>query len=211
MPFPIRSNRNHNATPVSPDDQVAFVEGVTFSTLDEVYQAECKALDASFLLHEEYVISGEITAEDILSIEFLKDFHRFSFNEIYKWAGDLRKRDTNIGSDPSQIYVHTVEALGNVKYILEETETSLEEACMLVHWLLVSIHPFTDGNGRITRSYANLLLMSLTEDKRVFDWKLKDEYISALKVADKTMKMTDLLEITPTIPRLYFPDRAQMN
>lgn len=75
------------------------------------------------------------------------------------------------------------------------------EAAMAAHHHLVMVHPFVDGNGRITRLFADLLLYSLTS-QYTFDWEPvigSQDYFSALQEADQTMSPDALLRVVGLI------------
>ena len=67
---------------------------------------------------------------------------------------------------------------------------------MNAHHRLVFLHPFTDGNGRVTRLFADALLFALTDGTRVFDW-IEDvpTYLQALRAADLSMSPQALLAV----------------
>jgi fido (protein-threonine AMPylation protein) len=71
-----------------------------------------------------------------------------------------------------------------------------EFVAMSAHHHLVKIHPFVDGNGRVTRLYADALLLSLTGD-RIFDWTDDPMYFDALRRADSSMDPSELLSLIP--------------
>jgi Fic family protein len=65
------------------------------------------------------------------------------------------------------------------------------EAAALLHWELVAVHPFHNGNGRWSRLVSNVRL--LMTDGRVVLWPggveaadspIRAEYLAALKLAD---------------------------
>ncbi|MBD3231922.1 Fic family protein [Candidatus Dependentiae bacterium] len=59
-----------------------------------------------------------------------------------------------------------------------------------VHYKLVKIHPFIDGNGRIARLLMNLLLLQADFPTIIIDPKDKPEYISGMQEVDKSNDFT---------------------
>lgn len=66
------------------------------------------------------------------------------------------------------------------------------EIAARLHHRLVRIHPFPNGNGRVARTYADLLLFS--QDQERFRWgdaglvapgQVRERYIVALRAADR--------------------------
>lgn len=104
----------------------------------------------------------------------------------------------NIGAALGWIRPRLYEAMTSVRYWANEADMGALEVATRAHHLLVQIHPFVDVNGRITRLYADLVLLALTGD-RVVDWSGaeadKQVYIAALRVADTSGDVHPLLAI----------------
>ncbi len=49
------------------------------------------------------VIGRKLRIEQILDDKYLHDLHRAMFVRIWEWAGTYRRRETNIGIDPTDI------------------------------------------------------------------------------------------------------------
>ena len=45
----------------------------------------------------EWLIRMNLTSEKIFSEKFIKDLHKKMFGNVWKWAGEFRKTDKNIG------------------------------------------------------------------------------------------------------------------
>ncbi|EQD32928.1 mobile mystery protein B, partial [mine drainage metagenome] len=73
------------------------------------------------------------------------------FGDVWKWAGTLRRRITNIGVDPSQIVIQSRLLFDDTRFWHRESVLSADELASRLHSRLVSIHPFPNGNGRSTR------------------------------------------------------------
>ncbi|NQX29053.1 Fic family protein [Microbacteriaceae bacterium VKM Ac-2854] len=187
----------YNDTPVGPDDAVAFLPGVEFETLAELYAAEAQELNDLRSQLYDAIEAGELTAIDITSRYNLEKMHELANGAIWTWAGRFRTAGLNIGSPPEFIREHLYGALDGFAWQTENIETiglSPERLAMTAHHQLVRIHPFVDGNGRITRLFADVLLLALTGD-RVFDWIEGTAYFDALRRADFTMDVSELLTI----------------
>lgn len=86
----------------------------------------------------------------------------------------------------------------NVQF-LEENKSELQVADYIekvvdIHHRMTVIHPFSDGNGRTTRAFANLLLIRNRIPPMYFKVERKKEYIEALGVADKCNDFAPLYE-----------------
>jgi len=113
------------------------------------------------------------------------------FNQTWKWAGEARRSDKNIGVPWFEIPVQLNQMLGDVRAQIEHRAYSPVELAARYHHRLVSIHIFSNGNGRHARLMADLLLLQL--EGRRFEWgrgslvaagELRARYIAALQAAD---------------------------
>ena len=64
-----------------------------------------------------------------------------------------------------------------------------------VHHRITVIHPFPEGNGRTSRAFMNMQLVRSELSPIYIKVEEKDEYISALELADKEGNYTNLYEI----------------
>jgi Fic-DOC domain mobile mystery protein B len=92
----------------------------------------------------------------VLDFAFLFRLHRRMFGQVWTWAGTQRRRETNVGIDPAQIASRTKQALDDALYWHENATFELDELSVRIHFRLVDIHPFPNGNGRCTRLVADL-------------------------------------------------------
>ncbi|MBN8828882.1 MAG: Fic family protein [Sphingobacteriia bacterium] len=69
------------------------------------------------------------------------------------------------------------------------------EKAALAHYKLVSIHPFTDGNGRTARLLMNLILIQNGYPPAIINNKYRLEYINALEKAQLGGNLKDYLNI----------------
>ena len=136
----------------------------------------------------------------ILSIVFIKKLHQRMFNMTWKWAGQFRKSEKNIGIHWAQIPIKLKELCDNVQYQLDNDVYSKDEIAIRFHHALVSIHGFPNGNGRHARLVADLLIRQ--QGGKRFSWGLhqslqvstgdlyqatpvRKKYIQALQLADR--------------------------
>ena len=80
---------------------------------------------------------------------------------------------------------------GNAQAWLEYATYPPDEMAARFHHMLVKIHPFPNGNGRLARIMADLVLVSLDQprfswgkDNLSFDTAVRQTYIQALRSAD---------------------------
>jgi Fic-DOC domain mobile mystery protein B len=128
---------------------------------------------------------------DPLDEEFAKRLHERMFGKVWKWAGQYRTSDKNIGVPRLQIQVELVRVNGDVRYWIENKTYPPDEIAARFHRGIVFVHPFPNGNGRWSRLMADILLKRL--GGKPFSWgssALREPdatracYIAALKAAD---------------------------
>jgi Fic-DOC domain mobile mystery protein B len=128
---------------------------------------------------------------DVLSEDFIRALHRRMFAGVWRWAGEFRTTGRNIGVDTHAIGVRLRQKLGDVRYWIEHETYKPDEIAVRFHHGLVAIHPFPNGNGRLSRMEADLLAVRLGRPR--FTWgsanlvepaETRRLYIQALRAAD---------------------------
>ncbi len=128
---------------------------------------------------------------DTLSLTFVRELHQRMFGTTWKWAGTFRQTEKNIGIDPLRIQTALVELLANTKAQLEFGSYSPDEIAVRLSHRLVAIHPFVNGNGRLSRTIADIILVENGATR--FSWGAinlidasltRQRYLSALREAD---------------------------
>ncbi len=100
-----------------------------------------------------------------LNIAFLKEIHRFIFQDVYSWAGEFRTVDIAKGNMFCRsvfIEEQLTEIFSNLKAendLMGLSKDLLAER--LAHYLgeLNAVHPFREGNGRVQRIFISLLAL----------------------------------------------------
>ena len=135
---------------------------------------------------------SRLTTKELLDDLALRRLHRAMFGDVWKWAGDYRLTERNIGCDPFSIAVKVRDLCEDAKYWFAGTHMSHDEAGCQLHHSLVAIHPFSNGNGRHSRAVTDLLMRSVGEP--AFTWgstnlidaaNVRSRYITALRDADR--------------------------
>jgi len=141
----------------------------------------------------EWTIHTNLKPEKILTEKFVKDLHRKMFGDVWKWGGEFRKSDKNLGIHWPQISIELKKLLDDTKYWIENNTYSPEEISIRFKHRLVAIHCFPNGNGRHSRMMADIIMESVFGEDS-FSWhrsnmvkadETRKKYISALKEADK--------------------------
>lgn len=140
----------------------------------------------------EWTISMKFKPEKILTEKFVKDLHKKMYADVWKWAGEFRRSEKNIGITWTQIGIELKNLLDDTKYWIENKTYSPEEIAIRFKHRIVSIHCFPNGNGRHSRMMADIILDSLSKTD-MFTWhqsnmvkanETRKTYIQALREAD---------------------------
>ncbi|CAN2040500.1 Filamentation induced by cAMP protein fic [Candidatus Magnetomoraceae bacterium gMMP-15] len=87
------------------------------------------------------------------------------------------------------------------KHISDNVPPEIEAAWL--HHRFTQIHPFQDGNGRIARALASLILIRACWFPLVIDRDIRGEYIESLELADKK-DLTQLIDLIVSLQKKAF-------
>lgn len=172
------------STPLDVDERDGLI--LSYITLrGELNEAE----QANILMCEEWAFSR---CRDVLGQKFLNNLHKRMFGNVWKWAGVFRTSGKNIGVEAYRI-AHDLQLLiDDCRYWIEHNTYSPDEIATRFHHRLVYIHCYANGNGRHARMAADLLLVSMCQER--FSWgsmslvdagQTRARYIRALHAADR--------------------------
>ncbi len=130
--------------------------------------------------------------KDVLSEEFMIQLHKRMLGMVWKWAGQLRRTETNIGIDWTRISMELRLLVDDANFWVEHQTYLPEEIAIRFKHRLVSIHCFPNGNGRHSRIMADLIALHVFGLNK-FSWghsslvdssEQRKMYLNALKLAD---------------------------
>lgn len=136
-----------------------------------------------------------IPAKRILTEEWLKQLHKKMYGDVWKWAGNYRTSQRNLGDNSWEIHMNLRMLLADANFWIDDSSPSAlgaDEIAVQLSHRSVLIHPFPNGNGRWSRLLADILVVSL--GKTPFSWGsgsasneilLRKQYIDALHDADR--------------------------
>ena len=150
------------ATPLDPNeiDGLLLTHITTRSELDRWEQDN---------INEALAWLEQRKSKDILNESFMKQLHKRMFKNVWKWAGNLRKTEKNLGVPWYQISIELKKLCDDVEYWINNKTFSEDEIAARFHHRLVSIHLFPNGNGRHARLIADILLENFL-GKPQFTW-----------------------------------------
>ena len=170
--------------------QAGSNEQVLSNKLGIATQEEINELEL-MLLEQLYV---EVLLNDLpnrrLSVDDLKRWHRRWLGNVYDWAG--QERSVNIGKGG-----FLFAPAGQIPRLLTQFEQNclrrwtpchnlgveeLVEAVAVTHVELILVHPFREGNGRLSRLLADVMMVQAGKEPLDYSsWEThKDAYIGAI-------------------------------
>ena len=144
-----------------------------------------------------------VSEDQIITSDDLCEWHRRWLGNVYEWAGQYRT--VNMGKGDFQFAAaHLIPKLMqafNSKFLANYTpcmgmdEEKLIEALAIVHIEYILVHPFREGNGRLSRLLA--VVMALQAGQPLLDFSYidnnKDKYILAIQAGlDNDQPMKDI-------------------
>ncbi|MEA1979199.1 MAG: mobile mystery protein B [Chloroflexota bacterium] len=173
------------ATPIDPDEAKGLIL-THITTRGELDRWEQDNIAEALAWLE------KIKPIDILNGTFIRKLHQRMFKNVWRWAGEFRLTDKNIGVHWWRVPVDVKTMCDDVIWRVEHHTASPDILAIQFHHRLVSIHPFPNGNGRHARLMTDLFLENILQSPR-FSWGGKDlskgtdarkRYILALYAAD---------------------------
>lgn len=199
----------YGETPLEPDEADALTPTARALLGDDpqradVYDVEQEISDEVSLALAAVVVEGRVALSELLTDGFIREVHRRLYGDIWTWAGVYRLTEKSVGIDPVQIAVELRQSLDNIVYRWEHTEDwSARELGIAVHAEAVRIHPFVDGNGRVTRLLADLVFFAAqdaSDGLLTYDWNVeKRQYIDLLRAYDRTRDPRELASFIPVM------------
>ncbi len=182
----MQENAPHGSTPIDPDEARELLL-IYVNDREDLNRWEYQNIKEALIWLE------KTKPINILNQNFLRDLHVKMFGQVWKNAGHFRNRDMNIGVEWWDITTGLRNMFEDVKLWIENETFSSDEIGVRFHQRIVFIHPFTNGNGRLSRLITDLLIENVLNKKR-FSWgggvdlihksKMRKVYIRALKDAD---------------------------
>ncbi len=129
------------------------------------------------------------------SLEALIQIHKYLFEDIYEFAGQLRSVNIAKGNFRFAPAIYLNEALKSIEKMPQSTYDEIIEKYVEMN----IAHPFREGNGRSARIWLDLILK--LELNKVVDWSKvdKDDYLPAMERSPiKDIEIKHLLYVALT-------------
>ena len=134
--------------------------------------------------------TGSLDKLEAGTFESLKQIHKFLFDDIYNFAGELRKVNISKGNFRFTPLTYLDEAIKNIEKMPQKTYEEIIEKYVEMN----IAHPFREGNGRSSRIWLDLILKK--ELNYVVDWSKvdKNDYLLAMERSPiKDVEIKELL------------------
>jgi Fic-DOC domain mobile mystery protein B len=172
-------------TPLSPEELADLIPNL--ATKEELNEWERE----NILRGREWAVGDRTSPTDMVSDEYVRKLHKKMFDETWKWAGDYRHTEKNVGVSVHEIRERLMALFGDTRYWIENGTYLPDEIAVRFHHRLVFIHPFPNGNGRHARLIADIIAMKL--GRSAFTWgsanlvkegEARTTYLEAIRAAD---------------------------
>lgn len=140
----------------------------------------------------EWTLRARLKPEQLFSEKFIKDLHKKMYGDVWKWAGNFRNSEKNIGIKSYMVTMALKQLLDDALFWYQNNTYPQDEMAIRFKHRLVSIHCFPNGNGRHSRLIADLIVTKLY-NANYFTWgrsnlvqanETRTNYIKALREAD---------------------------
>lgn len=135
--------------------------------------------------------TNKINEFEVGTTKGLCDIHKFLFNEIYSFAGEIREVNLAKGNFRFAASMYLKDVLFRIDSMPEDTFENI-----IKKYIEMNIaHPFREGNGRSTRIWLDMILKNRIG--KVIDWSKidKEDYLLAMERSPiKDTEITILLK-----------------
>jgi Fic-DOC domain mobile mystery protein B len=176
-------------TPLSPEELADLIPNL--ATKEELNEWERE----NILRAREWAYADRTSLLGLASDDYIRKLHRKMFDQTWKWAGEYRRAEKNLGVPVEEIRERLMASFGDVRYWIENNAHVPDEIAIRFHHRLVVIHPFPNGNGRHARLAADVLTAKLGGP--ALTWgaakgvvnlveasEIRRKYLAALRAAD---------------------------
>jgi len=160
----------------------------TISTKGELDEFEQLNIEEAL----QWIFGKKFKPKQVFKEKFICNLHKRMYGNVWDWAGEFRKTNKNIGVDKHLIPMQLKMLCDDALFWVENGTYPPEEIAIRFKHRIVSIHCFSNGNGRHSRLMADIIIEKLFAEEP-FSWgaanlsKANDtrkSYLKAVKAAD---------------------------
>ncbi|MDB5231544.1 MAG: Fic family protein [Chitinophagaceae bacterium] len=175
-------------TPIDEDEKEGLLI-TTISTQVELNEVEQLNIEEAI----QWTITKRLNEATVLSEGFVLELHQRMYGEVWRWAGQFRQTNKNIGVDKFHIATSLRNLLEDCRHWIQSQTFGPDEIAIRFKHRLVSIHCFPNGNGRHSRLMGDVIANKIF-GQPVFSWGTsylvnksahRETYLKALREADK--------------------------
>ena len=173
-------------TPLDPE-QISGLKIKTIATQQQLNEFEQANINEALIW-----LTSKRKIKNLLSEKFIIQVHQRMFGLVWNWAGQFRRKETNLGVYWTKIRVELTQLVADVNFWVEYQSYLPDEVAIRFKHRLVAIHCFPNGNGRHSRLMADLIIQHVFGSAK-FNWgqsslvepsAQRSVYLKALKLAD---------------------------
>ncbi|MHA7130228.1 mobile mystery protein B [Algoriphagus namhaensis] len=174
-------------TPIDEDEKEGLIIQ-TITTKGELDEFEQQNIEEAM----QWIFTKKFKAKDVFTEKFICNLHSRMYGNVWSWAGEFRKTNKNLGIDKFQIPIALRTLCDDALFWVENKTFSSAEIALRFKHRLVSIHCFSNGNGRHSRLMSDLIIEKIFGEEP-FTWgegilsQSSDSrriYLEAVKAAD---------------------------
>ena len=180
------TNANSEAQYQSGSHDTVLLNKLGITDIKDINAVELELLEK---LYE--VVLSEVETNQVITSADIAEWHRKWLGNVYAWAGQQRSVNMGKGDFHFAVAVQIPRLLKELdnKYLKKYTpchqldDETLVEAIAVVHVEFILIHPFREGNGRLSRLLANVMALQASKPELDFSaWDAnRDAYFSAVQ------------------------------
>jgi cell filamentation protein len=167
------------------DDRV-LANKLSITDVADMDEAELVLLEK---IYDEVLLNN--FSQEIIRVDDIKTWHRRWLGNVYVWAGEERSVNMSKGDFhfaaaaqiPQLLNKFESDYLARYTPCTDLTKEELIEAIAIIHIEFILIHPFREGNGRLSRLLADT--MAIQSGYQPLDYSCWDEnkndYFSAIQ------------------------------
>lgn len=174
-------------TPLDEDEKEGLLIP-SITTREELDEFEQQNIEEAI----QWTLGRNIKQNNLFTEAFIRDVHKRMYRNVWAWAGELRKTNKNLGVDRWRIAVELKALLDDTQFWIDHHIFSPDEIAVRFKHRIVSIHCFSNGNGRHSRLMADIIIEKIF-NMNVFTWgagnlsrnsENRNIYLNSLKTAD---------------------------
>ena len=135
--------------------------------------------------------SNDINSIEVGTVKGLKQIHKYLFDGLYDFAGQIRKKNISKGNFRFANALYLEDILKKIETMKENTLDDI-----INKYVEMNIaHPFLEGNGRATRIWLDLILKKRLN--KIVNWEKIDKklYLQAMERSPiNTLELKTLIE-----------------